>query len=94
MATTTAMKMLHVRTLMEALIALVMMVIKVTAPHVEISMNVPRMVTIVMQMLLVSILPVASLVHAITDIPETVLFVATSMNVISIMITVILMQHA
>ena len=40
MATTTAMEMLHVRTLMEALIALVMMVIKVPAPHVKMRMNV------------------------------------------------------
>jgi len=62
MATTTAMEMLHVRTLMEALIALVMTVIKDPAPYVEISMNVRQIVTIVMQMLLVSILPVASLV--------------------------------
>ena len=34
-STTTAMKMLHVRTRREVLFALVMTVIKVTAPHVE-----------------------------------------------------------
>ena len=50
--------------------------------------------TIAMEMLLVSTLPVATLVLAIVDIPETVLFVAMSMNVISIMTTVIPMQHA
>ena len=56
MATTTAMKMLHVRTLMEALIALVMMVIKVTAPHVKMRMNVNLELMIVMLMPLAIIL--------------------------------------
>ena len=56
MATTTAMKMLHVRTLMEALIALVMMVIKDPAPHVETWMNVNLELMIVMLMPLAIIL--------------------------------------
>ena len=50
--------------------------------------------TIAMEMLLVSTLPVATLVLAIADIPETVLFVAMSMNVLSIITIVIPMLYA
>ena len=73
---------------------IVQMDIRVMAVHVMILMSVLMTTTIAMEMLLVSTLPVATLVLAIADIPETVLFVAMSMNVISIMTTVIPMQHA
>ena len=87
MAITTAMKMLHVRTLMEALFALVMSVIKDPAPHVQKSMNVSMAKMIVIAMLLVQILLEATNVNVILDTMVMVLHALILTNAQQMIIT-------